>query len=190
MAEAINNSILKGVFPDNVNIASVSPIDRQSDDKNKVSNFRPVSVLIAFPKIYESVIKNQLISVLNNTFSPHLAAYRASYMHVLIRLLDEWTENLDNNYRVGGVLMDLSKTFDCILHDLVIAKLSAYGLNGNALKYIYTYLKNHKQCVRVNNVCGDFKDIILGVPQGSIVGSMLFNAFLNDFFFCIRKASV
>ena len=86
--------------------------------------------------------------------------------------------------------MDLSKAFDCIPHDLLIAKLSAYGLNGNALKYIYTYLKNRKQCVRVNNVCSDFKDIISGIPQGSIVGPMLFNAFLNDFFFCIRKASV
>ena len=192
LADTINNSISKGVFPDNAKIASVSPIDKQSDDKNKVSNFRPVSVLNTFSKIYESVIKNQLISVLNNIFSPYLAAYRESYstQHVLIRLLEEWRENLDNNYTVGGVLMDLSKAFDCIPHDLLIAKLSAYGLNGNALKYIYTYLKNRKQCVRVNNVCSDFKDIISGIPQGSIVGPMLFNAFLNDFFFCIRKASV
>ena len=86
--------------------------------------------------------------------------------------------------------MDLSKAFGCIPHDMLIAKLSAYGLNGNASKYIYTYLKNRKQFVRVNNVCSDFKYIISGVPQGSIVGPILFNAFLNDFFFCIRKASV
>ena len=90
-ADAINNSISKGVFPDNAKISSVSPIDKQSDDKNKVSNFRPVSVLNAFSKIYESVIKNQLISVLNNIFSPYLVAYRESYstQHVLIRLLEE-----------------------------------------------------------------------------------------------------
>ena len=86
--------------------------------------------------------------------------------------------------------MYLSKAYDCIPHDLLIAKLFAYGLNGNALKYIYAYLKNRKQCVRVNNVCSDFKDIILGFPQSSIVGPMLFNAIKNDFFFCIRKASV
>ena len=86
--------------------------------------------------------------------------------------------------------MDLSKAFGCIPHDMLIAKLSAYGLTGNASKYIYTYLKNRKQFVRVNNVCSDFKYIISGVPQGSIVGPILFNAFLNDFFFCIRKASV
>ena len=157
-----------------------------------VSNFRAVSVLNTFSKIYESVIKNQLISVLNNIFSPFLAAYQESYstQHVLIGLLEEWRENLDNNYTVGGVLMDLSKAFDCIPRDLLIAKLSAYGLNGNSLKYIHTYLKNRKQCLRVNNVGSDFKDIISGVPQGSIVGPMLFNALLNYFFFCIRKASV
>ena len=91
LANAINNSISKGVFPDNAKISSVSPIDKQSDDKNKVSNFRPVSVLNAFSKIYESVIKNQLISVLNNIFSPYLATYREYYstQHVLIRLLEE-----------------------------------------------------------------------------------------------------
>ena len=88
--------------------------------------------------------------------------------------------------------MDFSKAFDCTpyAYDLLIAKLSAYGLNGNALKYIYTYLENRKQCVRINSVCSDFKDIISGVPLGSIVRPMLFNAFLNDFFFCIRKAPV
>ena len=137
-------------------------------------------------------MKSQLILVLNNIFSPALAAYRESYstQHVLIGLLEEWRENIDNNYTVGGVLMDLSKAFNCVPHDLLIAKLSAHGLHGNALKYIYTYLKNRKQCVPVNNVCSDFKDIISGVPQGSVIGPMLFNAFLNNFFFCIRKASV
>ena len=86
--------------------------------------------------------------------------------------------------------MDLSKAFDCITHDLLIAKLSAYVLNGNALKYIYMCFKNCKQCSCVNNVCNEFKDIISVVLQGSVVGFMLFNAFLNDYFFCIRKASV
>ena len=143
-ADAINNSISKGVFPDNAKISSVSPIDKQSDDKNKVSNFRPVSVLNTFSKIYESVIKNQLISVLNNIFSLYLTTYREYYstQHVFSRLLEEWKKNIDNNFTVGGVLMDLSKAFDCIPQNLLIAKLSAYGLYGNVLKYIYTYLKN------------------------------------------------
>ena len=124
LADAINNSISKGVFPDNAKIASVPPIDKQSDDKNKVSNFRPVSVLNTFSKIYESVIKNQLNLVLNNIL-PYLAAHRESYSthHALIRLLEEWRENLDNNFTVEGVLMDLLKAFYYIPHDLLIAKL-------------------------------------------------------------------
>ena len=72
LADAINNSISKGVFPDNVKIASVSPIEKPSDDQNKVSNFRPVSVLKTFSEINESIIKNQLISFLSNIFSPYL----------------------------------------------------------------------------------------------------------------------
>ena len=104
LADAIYNSISKGVFLDNAKIASVYPIGKQCDDKNKVSNFRPISILNTFSKIYESVIKNQLISVLNNFFSPYLVAYRDSYstQHVLIRLLEEWRENIDNNCTVGG----------------------------------------------------------------------------------------
>ena len=82
--------------------------------------------------------------------------------------------------------MDLLKAFDSIPHDYIITTLSAYGLNDNSLKCIYTYLKIDKQCVCVSNVCSDFKDIIPGVPQGLIVGPMLFYAFLNYFFFCIR----
>ena len=92
LADAINSSISKGVFSDNAKIASVSPIDKQSDDENKVSNFRPVGFLNTFSKIYEFVVKNQFNSVLNNIFSPYLAAYRESYsiLYVLIRLLGEW----------------------------------------------------------------------------------------------------
>ena len=80
MAHAVNDSIPKEVFLDNVNVASVSPADKQSNDKNKISNFRRVSV-----RIYESVIKNQFTLVLNNIFSPYIAVYRESYntQHVL-----------------------------------------------------------------------------------------------------------
>ena len=86
--DSINNSISKGTFPDNANIASVSPLEKQSDDENKVSNFIPVRVLNTFSKIYEFVIKNKLISDLYNIFSHFLAAYQESYsiQHVFIRL--------------------------------------------------------------------------------------------------------
>ena len=87
---------------------------------------------------------------------------------------------LFRHYVVGGVIMDLSKVFDYIPHNLLIAKCAAYRFDKNSLKYLYCYLKNRQQCVKINNACGEFKEIIWGVPQGSIVGPILINAFLNN----------
>ena len=86
--------------------------------------------------------------------------------------------------------MDLSKTFDCLPHNLLIAKLAAYSADENLLMYIYSYLSNRKQCVRINNVHSRFQNVISGAPQGSIVGPTLFNCFFNDFFYFIDKVSV
>ena len=85
--------------------------------------------------------------------------------------------------------MDLYKAFDCIPHDLLIAKLDSYGSDRNLLKYINSYLDNRKQCVHINNIYSVFNDIISGVPQGSVVGTILL-AFFHDFFFFIKHATV
>ena len=96
LTDALNNSISKIIFPDNPKVAFVSSVNKKSNDKNKVSNFRPVSVLNIFSKIYEAFIKSQFTSVLNNIFSPYISAYLESYnmQHVLTRLLEEWREIL------------------------------------------------------------------------------------------------
>ena len=86
--------------------------------------------------------------------------------------------------------MDLSKTFDCISHDLVIAKLATYGLDDTALQLIFSYLKKRKQRVRINNTYINFENIIKGVPQGSIVGRLLFDFSINDLFFFIESSSI
>ena len=86
--------------------------------------------------------------------------------------------------------MDLTEAFDCVQHDLLIAKLDVYGINENILAYLHSYLSNRKQCLGINNVTSDFETIISGVPQGSIVGPILFTCFFNEFFYFIEKASV
>ena len=93
------------------------------------------------------------------------------------------------NFVVGAVLMDLSKPFDCISHDLFIAKL-AYESEEKALLFIYSYLENRKQCVNINNINSNFQTITSGVSQGSIVGPILFNIFVNDFFFFLCSVSI
>ena len=104
-------------------------------------------------------------------------------------VIEEWRKNLGINYFIVTVLMDLSKVSDCILHDLVIAKLAAYGFDKKMICYIYSYLKSKKQCVSVNNINSTFEEIISEVPQGSIVGPILFKIFFNDFFYFILVAS-
>ena len=123
-----------------------------------------------------------------NNISPFISACRKNYntYHVMIRHLKEWRGNLDKNYAVGGVLMDLSKAFDCVPHDLLLAKLAAYGANENFLCYVHSYLLNRKQCVRINNINSDFLNVISGVPQGSIVGQILLNCFFNGFFWLLK----
>ena len=131
LPKTINNSILKGVFPNEAKIALVSPLDKKS----------PVSILPTFSKIFGKFIKNYLMKVslsfvsvsfkvsASLSFVSHLSVYRASYstQHVLLRLIEEWKINLDNNLVVGTILMDFSKAFDCIPDELLIAKHAASG---------------------------------------------------------------
>ena len=177
--------------PENAEVASVTPIDKKTDDKISVVNFRPTSILYCFSKVYENILKTQLVEKMNTLFPPFISTYRESYntQHVLIRLIEVWRKNLDNNYFIKAVLMGFSKAFDCIPHDLVIAKLAAYGFDKNMICYIYSYLKSRKQCVNENNIKSTSEEIISGVPQGLIVRLILFNIFLNDFFCFILVAS-
>ena len=88
-----------------------------------------------------------------------------------MRLIEEWREKLDQDYIVGAVLIDLSKAFDLIPHDLLIAKLVAYGFDKSAVLYILSYLKGRKQSTCINNIYSLFEFILSGVPQGSIIGN-------------------
>ena len=105
-----------------------------------------------------------------------------------MRLIEDWKSHLDSDYLVGAILMELSKAFDCISHDLIIAKLHAYGFDEDALVLTsYFYLKRRKQCVRINNIYISFQENVFGVPQGSVFGSILFNFYINDFFLFINR---
>ena len=116
LSQSINNRIKKRLFPENAKVASVNSVYKKIDDKNSVLHFRPISVLNCFSKVYEKILKAQPVKKMNKQFSPFISAYRKSYntQHVLIRIIEVWRKNLDNNYFIGAVLMDLSKTFDCI----------------------------------------------------------------------------
>ena len=103
-------------------------------------------------------------------------------------MIEERNENLDNNFFVGALLTDLIKVFDCLPHKLLIAKLSSYGLSSDSLSNIYSYLKDLKHCVQINDQQSEYDTIISGVPQGSIFGPILFNIFFNEKIFFYSKS--
>ena len=105
-------------------------------------------------------------------------------------MLEKWKRSIDRGKVFGALLKDLSKSFDCLNHDLLIAKLNAYGFSLPALRLIHDYLLNRKQRTRVNNSYSTWVEIVFGVPQGSILGPLLFTIFLADLFFVANSMDI
>ena len=162
----INTSITSGTFPDQLKIADISPIFKKEDATN-AKNYRPISVLPSVSKVYERLIQNQLMEHLNKYLSPFLCGYRKGYctQHALTSLIEKWRCMLDKKGFAGAMLMDLSKAFDTIDHNLLIAKLNAYGFTKSALRLIKSYLTNRWQRTKINTSFSSWTELLLGVPQ-------------------------
>ena len=191
LTNIINNDISKNCFSEKAKVASVIPIYKKND-RDLIDNYRPVSILCCFSKIYETYLLNVIKPFINTFLSRYISAYRENYStnHVLMRLIESWRNALDNNKIVGTILMDLSKAFDCIPHDLLIAKLHKYGFSENSSTFFYSYLKRRQQCVKLNDVSSTFQTLVSGVPQGSILGPIMFNIFLNDLVMIFKNAEI
>ena len=178
-----NRSLITGKVPNSLKIAKVIPIHKK-DDKEIFSNYRPVSVLPCFSKILERLIFNRCTEFIenNNILNAKQFGFRAhhsTYMAIM-QLVDKINNAVEKNETTIGVYLDLSKAFDTIDHDILLHKLDYYGFRGIVLDWFRDYLSNRTQYVSYNNNKSDLKTILCGVPQGSILGPLLFILYIND----------
>ena len=132
--------------------AEISPVYKNTDNLKK-NNYRPVSVLTAISKTYETVLNDQMVNHFRALFNDLLSAFRKLYscQTLLIRFIEDLKSALDKNMKIVAVFMDLSKAFDCLPHGLLIAKLHAYGLSTAACHLMFSYLKGRRQRVKISN---------------------------------------
>ena len=183
LTHIINLSISTSTFPSSWKLAKVVPLLKKGDPL-MAQNYRPVALLPIFSKILERMVFNQLVSYLdtNNLIHPNHHGSRAGYSTVtaLIQMYDTWVEEVDNGKMVGVMMIDLSAAFDMVDYDILLQKLELFGLNSIALKWMKSYLTGRFQSVFVDGHLSPPLSITCGVPQGSILGPLLYILYTND----------
>ena len=162
--------------------------------KSKFSkeNYRPISIIPNISQVYERCLYDQISDFFEDVFSKYQCGFRKGYSapHCLLVMMKKWKQIVDYGGVFGALLTDLSKAFDCIPHDLSITKLEAYGFQTDAFDLVYDYLSNRKQRVKINETFSCWKDTEYGVPQGSILGPLLFNIHLCDLFYFLEDLDI
>ena len=179
----INQLLHTGIFPEPLKISKVVPLYK-ANDQMLLSNYRPIALLPSLSKIFEYVLLEQLTNyfVENNLLSPHQYGFRAKHSTELaaLNIVDNLTYKLDSGLIPINIYLDLSKAFDTLLHDILLDKMSYYGVNGVAYNLLRSYLTQRQQIVEFDGFLSKSLEIKTGVPRGSVLGPFLFSIYIND----------
>ena len=185
-----NLSLSTGIFVDNWKNARVTPIHKDGS-KLVMGNYRPISVLPIISKIFEQENFQQLYKYMNenNLISKFQSGFRPGYstLSALIQMCDAWFNNMDNSELTGVVFLDIQKAFDSIDHNILLDKLKFYGISQMEFKWFQSYLTDRYQQCQINGFLSKKEKILSGVPQGSILGPLLFLIYINDLPNCLQS---
>lgn len=184
-----NASFASGVVPNDFKLANVIPVFKKGSQYS-LCNYRPISLLSVFNKLLEKLIYNRLINFIdkNSIFFNKQFGFRAKHStnHAILCIIDRIQKAIDDRNYSCGIFLDFSKAFDTINHNILIRKLQHYGVRGLALDWFISYLSNRNQVVTVNGVQSELLSISCGIPQGSVLGPILFLLYINDFHKCSK----
>ena len=183
LTKMINDCLLRGYFPSCLKIAKVIPIFKEGNT-DEVGNWRPISITCCTSKLIEKLIKKRLVPYLkrNNILSKYQFGYRSQHSttHAILNISENILQNFDKKEHTVSIFLDLSKGFDCVNHEILLKKLWHYGIRGVAHDFFKCYLSNRLQYTFVNGVESDLLTVLCGVPQGSVLGPLLFLLYTND----------